>query len=381
MARRQIRVLHVLGTMNPGGVETWLMHVLRNIDREKYRLDFCIFGTEAGLYAPEAEKLGSTVLRCPKSANPWALGRRFRRILREGKYDVVHSHVHSFSGAVLRWARAEGIPMRIAHSHTTSDGRSRTLMRGAYRRLMKSWIDRYATHGLAASKAAAAALFGKNWQAHGRFRVLYYGIELPPFQEPIDRAQLRRELGIPVGVPVVGHVGRFEKAKNHRFLLEIAAEVVKQQPEVHFLLVGDGLLRQEMESRAKSMGLSENLHFLGVRTDVPRLMCGAMDLVVFPSLWEGLGLIVIEAQIAGLHCIVSDAVPEDVVLSPDSVQFIPLSSGVKYWVMQIIKRLNAPRLGMLPALSEAKCTPFLIQQSLAGLMNVYSPAQNSGGLS
>lgn len=375
MAQRQIRILHVLGTLNPGGVETWLMHVLRNIDRDRFHLEFCAFGEEPGLYAPEAEKLGSTVLWCRKSANLWAFGRRFRGILRDGKYDVVHSHVHSFSGAVLRWAKAEGVPMRIAHSHNTYDGKSDALPRRQYRRLMKSWIARYATHGLAASKAAAGALFGENWQADGRFRVLYYGIDLRPFQERVDRDAVRRELGLPIDAPVVGHVGRFDRQKNHRFLLEIAAEVLKQRPETHFLLIGDGPLRLEMESRAKSIGISTNVHFLGVRTDVPRLMRGAMDVFVLPSIWEGLGIALLEAQAAGLRCVASDTVPDDVALSPEMVEFLPLSAGASTWGVHSIRDLDLPRPDSISAVKKFSSSRFTIQFSIQELSSVYSTAR------
>jgi glycosyltransferase involved in cell wall biosynthesis len=373
MAQRQIRILHVLGTLNPGGVETWLMHVLRNIDRNKFHLDFCTFGEEPGLYAPEVERLGSTVLWCRKSANIWAFGRRFRGILRDGKYDVVHSHVHYFSGAVLRWAKAEGVPMRIAHSHTINDGKPDEWMRRQYRRLMKLWIDRYATHGLAASKPAAVALFGKHWQNDGRFRVLYYGIDLRPFQEPVDRDTVRMELGLPIDVPVVGHVGRFVEVKNHRFLLEVAAEILRQRPGIHFLLIGDGPLRPETESRARLMGISTNVHFLGARTDVPRLMRGAMDAFVFPSLWEGLPVTVIEAQAAGLSCILSDAVTSEVSILPKQTYRLPLSKGAEEWAEKTIHILEPGRIVSDSALQAVAQSGFCIRRS--GISELYLRAR------
>jgi glycosyltransferase involved in cell wall biosynthesis len=375
MAHRQIRILHVLGTMNPGGVETWLMHVLRNIDRSRFQMDFCTFGAEPGLYAAEAASLGSAVLRCPKGANLWLFGRQFQRVLREGKYDVVHSHVYSFSGAVLRWAGAQGVPMRIAHSHGTNDGRPDVALRRAYRSLMRSWIGCYATHGLAASGIAASSLFGEGWERDRRFKVLHCGIDLRPFQEPVDRRTVRGELRIPIEAPVVGHVGRFDQGKNHRFLLEIAAEVLKRRPETHFLLVGDGPLRPATESLAKSLGLSDRVHFLGVRTDVARLMCGAMDAFLFPSLWEGLPVTLIEAQAAGLRCVVSDRCTAEASILPDQFMQLSLSKPAHEWAANTIEAFEQGKIGGdLPVRTIAQ-TDFCIQRSVDKLCDLYEAAE------
>jgi glycosyltransferase involved in cell wall biosynthesis len=372
-----IRVLHVLGTMDPGGVETWLMHLLRNIDRDRFQFDFCTCGPQPGLYAREIEQLGGKVLRCPKTANLVAFGCRFRRILRQGNYDVVHSHVHFFSGTVLRWASAEGVPMRIAHSHTSNDGKPEMWARRSYRKFMRLWIKQYATHGLAASRPAAARLFGNNWQADSRVRVLYCGIELDSFRQPINREEVRKELGIPVDAPVVGHVGRFVRPKNHRFLVEIAREVLRRRPETHFLFVGDGPLRPEIEARVKAMGLSDRIHFTGTRTDVPRLMVAAMDVFVFPSHWEGLPVTLIEAQAAGLECVISDRVSSEAVLLSQCVESLPLSAVASHWASHVIKRLDAPRQELTPHIDMTAQSQFSIQESVRNLARVYLPVEAS----
>jgi glycosyltransferase involved in cell wall biosynthesis len=373
-AQKQIRILHVLGTMNPGGVETWLMHVLRNIDRSQFQMDFCVFGSEPGLYATEVERLGGTVWRCRMSGNLWSFSRRFQHILRQGKYDIVHSHVHFFSGNVLRWAKAQSIPIRIAHSHSTHDGRSDVPMRRYYRTLMKSWVDRYATHGLAASRSSAAALFGENWERDDRFCILHCAVDLHPFQEPVDRETVRRGLGLPKDVPTVGHVGRFSREKNHLFLLEIVVEVLKRRPEIHFLLVGDGPLRPATESRVRSIGLSGKVHFAGIRTDVARLMRGAMDVFIFPSLWEGLPMALIEAQAAGLRCVVSDGCTTEVSILPDQFTQISLSKPSDVWAANVIKTLERGKIGgELPVQIIAQ-TDFSIQQSVRTLSDLYETA-------
>jgi glycosyltransferase involved in cell wall biosynthesis len=347
------------------------MHVLRNIDRSQFQVDFCLFGSEPGLYATEIERLGSAIWRCHMSGNLWSFRRRFQYILREGKYDVVHSHVHSFSGNVLRWAKAQRVPVRIAHSHTTHDGRSDVLTRRCYRILMKSWIDRYATHGLAASRSSASALFGQNWEHDDRFCILHCAIDLHRFQELADRETLRRELGLPTDVPVVGHVGRFSQEKNHLFLLDIAAEVQKRRPEIHFLLVGDGPLRAATESRVRSIGLSGKVHFAGVRTDVARLMRGAMDVFLFPSLWEGLPIVLLEAQAAGLCCVVSDACTTEVSILPDHFTQVSLSKSADVWAANIIRALEGGKIdGELP-MQIITQTDFGIQQCVRTLSHLY----------
>jgi glycosyltransferase involved in cell wall biosynthesis len=374
MSQRRLRILHALGTMDPGGVETWLLNVLRYIDRDRFQLDFCTFGSGPGLYSAEVERLGGRMLRCVKSANLWSFGHRFRRILREGKYDVVHSHVHLFSGAVLRWAKAEGVPIRIAHSHTTHDGRPDSWARGSYRKLMRSWIDRHVTHGLAASRPSAAALFGEKWQEDGRFRVLHSGIDLNPFQEPVVRDEIRRELGIPLDAVVVGHVGRFVPPKNHHFLLQIANELLKSRPEIRFLLVGDGPLRPEIEAQAKALDLLGKVHFIGTRTDVPRIMRGAMDVFVFPSVWEGLPLTLIEAQAAGLLCLFSEAITEEGnLLHEQSIQ-LSLSMTPQEWAAKTIEALGRARVAGSLALETVTQSDFCVQHSISRLTALYVSA-------
>jgi|SRR5271155_4771309 len=373
MAQTQIRILNALGSLDPGGVEMWLLNILRHVDRDRFQFDFCTFASQRGLHALEAEKLGSKVVRCPKASNPWIFRNRFRRILREGRYDVVHSHVHFFSGAILRWANAAGVPVRIAHSHTSQDDKPDTLARRSYRWLMRSWIDRYATHGLAASQPAAAQLFGEDWRSDGRIQVVHCGIDLRPFEEPVAPAEVREELGIPPNASVVGHVGRFVPAKNHRFFLEIAIEISKKRPDIHFLLVGDGPLRPEIEDRAKAMGFNGNMHFAGSRSDVSRLMRGGMDVFVFPSLWEGLPVTLIEAQAAGLHCVVSDTITSEVSILPEQSYRLPLSEGAEQWAVKTIDTLGRGRIACESALQAIAQTDFCMAKS--GLSDLYLKAK------
>lgn len=372
MKRKAVRALHTLGAFNPGGVETWLRQIVKHIGHERIEFDFCTFAPQPGIYDEEMEKLGAKVIRCPKTSNLLSFRQRFRRILRDGSYDAVHSHVHLFSGTILRWANVEGVPIRIAHSHTARDDRAYTLPRRQYCRLMKSWIQSYATHGLAASRDAAAALFGEEWQSDKRFRVLHYGIDLLPLKESVVKDDVRHELGLPPGAPVVGHVGRFVPAKNHRFILKIAAELIRQRPNLQLLLVGDGQLRGETEAEARSKGLLSNIHFAGSRTDILRLMRGAMDAFVFPSLWEGLPLTLLEAQAAGLPCVISDSVtPEIEILSGQMIR-MSLARSAGDWAAVTLAALQKNRLDGDDALKGFMATDFCLQRNSSILLELYT---------
>jgi len=370
--RRSIKILHCVGTLDPGGIETWLLHVLRSIDRDQFQFDFCILGNRAGLYAEEIEQLGAKVIRCSLAKNYWSFGTRFKRILKERQYHVVHSHVHLFSGVLLRWARSSGVPIRIAHSHTNYDEYADRTLRRQYRDLMLRWIQQHSTHGLAASDTAADDLFTKSWPKDDRFKVLHCGIDLSLFQDNVHRAQLRNELGMPLNAPVVGHVGRFIKVKNHRFLVEVAAKILKMRSDIHFLFVGDGPLRVEIETQSRTAGISNNVHFAGTRTDIPHLMRACMDTFIFPSLWEGLGLVVIEAQAAGLPCVVSDAANVETSIFHDQMIRLPLSQGTQEWAKKTIEALSLRPVASQLATQILAQTDFCIHKSTAQLARLYA---------
>lgn len=373
--RKPVRVLHVVGGMNRGGVETWLMHVLRHIDRERFRMDFLVHTTQPCAYDDEILALGSRIIPCPHPRRPLSYARRLKRILRErGPYDVIHSHVHHYSGWVLRAARQAGVPVRIAHSHSDTyrlqAGTSPP--RRLYLALAKRWIAAHATHGLACSRQAAAALFGPDWESDPRRRVLYYGIDLAPFRDDVDRVSVRRELGIPVDAFVVGHVGRFEEPKNHAFLVEIARHIAAREPRARFLLVGDGPLRKEIERKAAGLGLAGVVHFAGIRRDVPRLMMGAMDVFVLPSLWEGLPVVAIEAQAAGLSCVLSDVVPQEADVVPALMRRLSLERPPSLWAESALAtRIDPARPPQPEALARVEASVFNVAVSANQLQSVY----------
>lgn len=370
-----IRVLHVTGGLNRAGVETWLMHVLRTIDRERFQFDFLVYGTKPYDYESEAMALGARVVRTADYRRIWAFLPQLRRVLRHGRYDVVHSHVHDFSGIVLREARRAGVPVRIAHSHldTAMSDRAAGRARRAYLRLMRASIAANATLGLTASGAARRALFGERDHA---FPVanLSYSLNLAPFRDPANRDIVRTRLGIPWDALVLGHAGRFEKQKNHAFLARIFQEAARQEPRAWFLLAGDGTLRPAVERTFSSYGISNRTTFTGSVANVARLMLGAMDVFVFPSLAEGLGLVLVEAQAAGLPCIFSDCVPEEADVVDDLVHRLPLTAPAADWARRAIAAVSAPRLSRSAAYDRVSRSPFAPAASAAALAAFYSSA-------
>jgi glycosyltransferase involved in cell wall biosynthesis len=338
---------------------------------------------EQQAYEDEAKALGSQIIRCLHPAKPWLYAKNFRQVLREyGPYDVVHSHLHHYSGFILQLAAQAGIPSRIAHNHSnTVQAESKaSLIRKAYCKLMHFWIARYSTIGLSVSQASAPALFGPNWQKDPRWQVAHCGIDLMPFKALVDPAIVRSELGIAPNAFVIGHVGRFYEPKNHLFLIEIFAEVAKRDPNACLLLVGEGPLRVLAEQKVAQLGLTRQVVFTGLRADVQRLMLGAMNVFLLPSLYEGLALVLIEAQAAGLPCIVSDVIPEEAGIIPSLVYRLSLSQSSQEWAMTALanKQVKA-KTNQLENLKSIESSSFNIRESLKRLEEAYTKTTSHRG--
>jgi glycosyltransferase involved in cell wall biosynthesis len=371
------RILHVTGGLGAGGAETWLVSVLRHIDRSQWQFDFLIHDPSLSFYRDEVERLGSKVYVCP--GNVLTYGRCLRSVLREGSYRIVHSHMFLSSGYVLKLAAKEGVPVRIAHAHNTFDKKGHSPVRRLRNWLMKKWVARYATLGIAVSDAAGTAVFGDNWKK-GTGQVIRCGVETEKFRVHPDGGRLRRELGIRPDAFVVGHVGSFTEQKNHQFLLKVAAETAGREPNVVFLLVGEGSLRSQIERDAARVGLAERVIFAGLRRDVPELMSSVFDVFVLPSLFEGLPLVVIEAQAAGLPCVISDVVTPETDVNVSLIHRLNLAAGVQSWAEQLLACKGVKPVEKSEALAIIEQSPFNIERSAAGLLAIYEKAL-AGGVS
>lgn len=378
--RPSIRILHVVGGMNRAGTETWLMHVLRNIDRDRFQIDFMVHTDQPCPYDDEIQALGSQIIPCLCPSKPWLYAWNFKRILREkGPYDIVHSNVHHFSGYVLWLAKQVRVPIRIAHSHNdTSEVDARVnFLRRIYLNLMKKAISSSATLNLAASSLAGSSLFSQNGSKNSHWQVLYFGVDLTPFKTPGDGLILRQEIGIPDDAFVVGHAGRFIEQKNHLFLLEIAAAVVKEKPLTRFLLIGDGALRSVIEAKIQQLGLTPYVILAGLRSDVPQLMQSVMDVFLLPSFHEGLPVVGIEAQAAGLPFVLSDVITEELDLVKPLIKRLSLSQSASEWAKAVVESPSLKSLYTpVESLTSMENSHFNIAYSVQELTKIYDSQQN-----
>ncbi|MBC8080478.1 MAG: glycosyltransferase family 1 protein, partial [Gorillibacterium sp.] len=339
-----LRVLHIVVNMNRGGAETLLMNLYRNTDRRIVQFDFLT--CKEGVFDDEIRELGGRIHRIPYVSEAGHSG--YVKALQafyatHPEYKVVHSHLDKMSGLPLSVAHKFEIPVRIAHSHNTqSEGG--TLAR-LYKWIVGTRITPHATHMLACSQAAAKWLFtSKSEQAV----ILPNGIDVEQFTYRADiRREVRSELGLPEGTFVIGHVGRFAQQKNHGFLLELFSRFHDQVADSVLVLVGVGPLQEEMQKRVEASGLADHVRFLGARSDVARLLQG-MDTFVFPSLHEGLGIVIIEAQAAGLPCLISDSIPQEADLGFGFVEALPLTTSAK-WMEKLILLVTEDRSRIVSA--------------------------------
>lgn len=328
-----IRVLQCVNNMHRAGLETMLMNYYRNIDREKIQFDFLVHRAERSDYDDEIESMGGRIYRAPRlyPQNYPAYFTYMKKFFREHpEYKIMHSHIDSMSFLPLLAGKLAGVPVRIAHSHNTSiDLDIKYPLKQCFRFLLPIAANLH----LACGEAAGQFLF------RGRdFLVIPNAIDASAFAFDAElREKKRRELEVE-GRFVIGHVGRFCEQKNHEFLVELFEKVLIRNHNATLLLVGTGDKEPQMREKVRSLGLSEQVLFLGKRSDVNELY-QAMDVFVMPSLFEGVPVVGIEAQFSGLPCIFSDRVPREVAFA-DTYSFLPLEAGQEFWAEHILNHCD-----------------------------------------
>lgn len=332
---KPIRVLQVATIMNRGGLETMLMNYYRQMDRSKIQFDFMVHREEDGHYDDEIRRLGGRIYRMPK-IKPGNYRKYFKlldQFFNEHKeYKVIHSHINENSSFVLRAAKRAHIPCRIAHSHLSDLSLDYKL---PFRIYAKTSMKNQPTHYFACSIKAGEWLFGKNVSKSDRVQVLNNAVNTSEFRfDPKKRAQIRKELGLKENQIAIGHIGRFNLQKNHKYLVYIFQEVHRRRPDSVLILAGDGVLRGKIERKVEELELTPFVKFLGVRNDVPDLMQG-FDLFLFPSLYEGLPVVLVEAQAAGLPCVVADTITKEAKIT-DTLLYEDLENPPSLWAEKIL---------------------------------------------
>ena len=333
---RPLRVLQVVTKMDRGGLETFVMNMYRNIDRSCVQFDFLCHRNGRFDYDEEINALGGRIYRVPR-CNP--LDPRYLKAIdsffEEQPYRVVHSHIDCMSAFPLAAAGRHGAVVRIAHSHNSRQDKD---YKYPLKLVCKRRIRHEATDLFACGVEAGRWMFGSD-----DFTVVRNAIDVDAYAfNGRRRERVRRELGIPPSSVVVGHVGRFSPVKNHAFILEVFAELLGCRHDAVLLLVGDGGLRPDIELHAKELGIFDSVRFLGVRSDVPDLM-QAMDAFIMPSIYEGLPLVLVEAQASGLPCVISDSIPTDCDLAGSNVTRLPLSACAKSWAEALVNVFGKTR--------------------------------------
>ncbi len=343
-----IRILQVFTIMNRGGAESMIMNYYRSIDRHKIQFDFLVHRKEKAAFDDEIEKLGGKIYKLSpiNPLSPKAYYNELRDFFNiHNQYKIIHSHLNTFSYFPLKIAKEFSIPCRIAHAHIAIEkiklqdffigGESyKETLKKLIKFYLKRKVHKYPTHFFSCGEKAGKWLFGEKTP----FTIMNNAINAKVFTynsevrlEYIKKYHLENHL-------IIGHVGRFSSQKNHSYLLRVFSSLLKKKDNCSLILVGDGPLRKKIEQEANSLAINSNIHFLGVRSDIPQLY-QMFDAFVFPSFYEGLPVTLIEAQSAGVKVFASDRITSEVHLT-DDINFLPITISPDIWAEKILEKIE-----------------------------------------
>ena len=328
-----IRILQCVNNMHRAGLETMLMNYYRHIDRDRIQFDFLTHRPDRSDYDDEIESYGGKVFYAPRLfPQNYPAYFRYMKDFFSGhpEYIIVHSHIDSMSYLPLLAAKKAGVPVRIAHSHNTSlDIDFKFIMKEYFRRR----VPYVATDYLACGEAAGHYMFGER-----EFKVIPNAIETSAFRfDPETRERIRRSLGIE-GQYVIGSVGRLTNQKNISFLIEVFREICRREEKAVLLIIGGGEQEEKLKGLVQEFGIQDRVRFLGVRSDVGALY-QAMDVFVMPSLYEGLPVVGVEAQVSDLQCVFSTNITREIRLS-DKAHFLSLDRPASDWAEFILRLVS-----------------------------------------
>ena len=367
---KRYKVLHIVGGMDIGGTETMLMNLYRQV-YNAIQFDFISYYEKDAYYDNEIKELGGKVI---KTDSPSKVGQlkaliNLYKIMKQGKYDVVHAHTLFNCGTVMLSAKLAGAKVRISHSHTNLD-KSNNIIKKVYFSIMRMGIKIFSTDFVACSDSAGKYLFGKDIINNNKYKFLPNYIDYNKFLQCEDCNSIRETLYIKKDDIVVGHVGRFVDSKNHKFLIDIINNMVKKNEKVKAILVGDGPLRKDIEKKVKDLGIDKNIYFLGLRNDIDVILNNC-DLFIFPSIYEGLGLVMLEAQACGIPCIVSEAIQSEADLGIGLLNRLELKDSCDEWSNKAFKLVGKKQKDKANIKNSFKNKGYELNQIVSSLLDIY----------
>lgn len=335
MENKPIRIAQMMTDMNYGGVEMVVMNYYRYIDKSKIQFDFFALEGSTIPQREEIENLGGQIYVVPKYTHLSRYESAIQELFKRNKYKIVHCHMNTLGVFAMYGAKKAGVPVRILHNHSTA-GKGE-VKKNVMKYILRPFAKVFPTNLCACSNFAGEWIYGKN----ARFKVFNNAIDLDKYKyNPEIRNELRKKIGIEDRF-VIGHIGRFCYPKNHDFLVDIFAEILKKKKNAVLLLIGEGELETDVKTKVKDLGLEEKVLFLGRKADAYRYY-QAMDLFLLPSRYEGLPVVGVEAQAAGLPCVMSDKVTPEAKLL-DTTVFVNAEASVSVWSEMVIELSQVKR--------------------------------------
>ena len=372
MEEKAIKVIHFFGSLNIGGAECRMMDVFREIDKSIVNFDFVTMTSGKQFFEDEIKSLGGNII---KINSPREIGIRkhifeIRELLRNGNYSAVHAHTSYHCGIVMLAARLEHIPVRISHARTTGS-KSKSKSKPLSIILGRILINRFATKKLAVSRAAGEFVFGNN-----RFEILPNAIEIRKYQNvsKIEIEKIKRDFGILESDFVIGQIGRFNLMKNHSFSLRWFSDFLREKPNSKMVFVGNGSLKSEIQELAVKLGISDQIVFTGTRNDIGKII-HIFDVLLLPSVFEGLGGVALEAQAAGVPVVESDSVPIETDMGLGLVQRVSLQAEMYVWTDAILRSKDISRPSYEIINQKFSEKNYTLSSSVARLTKIYEGAK------
>ena len=368
------KILHIVGGMGKGGTETMLMNIYRKIDRSRIQFNFLYTTNEETYYDKEIKKLGGNIFRI-EPLNIFNINKMVKQISdcinQNGPYKAVHAHTLFNSGIAMKAAKKSGVDIRISHAHTTADNEA-GLVRKIYISLMRKLVLDNSTNLLACSDLAGEYLFGIENIKSDKYamfpNLISYKNIIDINHEDVEKFKIENKLQ--KDDLVIGHIGTFKESKNQKFLLKIVKALKKKNKNVKLLLVGDGSMRDELETMCKNLDISDKVIFTGTRDDIDVIL-NSMDAFVFPSTFEGLGLVLLEAQAAGLPCVVSEAIQPEADLQLGLFSKLNLSDGAEFWANKIIEVCGKKETDKQKILDAFDKQEYSTEKCISKLLSIY----------